>query len=189
MDEKKINPYDFKEEETRLNVLEHEIKQAESSLEGDFAEFAAGRIDERLEELFFEDKTAFISQILKLQNEFLKDLRAKHEEASRLRGDIDQKKALGSIKEAADAFDAKNLGVDSEQLLDFFENDLPPRQRAEFENLAPAQFFDALFKRYQEGASRAVKPESKNEALPARLNSSSAAVDANGGDEILTQRF
>ncbi|ENQ3534191.1 hypothetical protein ACEOZC_001603, partial [Campylobacter upsaliensis] len=77
MDEAAQSP--LNDDEARLAVLENEISQAEASLEGDFASFAAAKLenDEALSELFFEDKESFIKSILSLQNEFLKDLQNK----------------------------------------------------------------------------------------------------------------
>lgn len=177
----------YAEQEMRLKALEDEISQAEASLENDFAKFASAKLesDEAFEELFFEDKEGFIKQILALQNEFLKSLQAKVDEANTLRGKIGQAKAMDNIQAAAEAFDARNLGVSSDELLDFFSQDLPPREKAALESLEPSAFFTALFEKYQ-NAKGAEKE--KNEGLPQRLNASSANVE-NDSDELLTQRF
>lgn len=172
------------DDEARLAVLENEISQAEASLENDFASFAAQKLnsDEGLEEAFFEDKEEFIKQILHLQNEFLKSLQNKVDEANELRGQIGQKKAFDTIQAAADAFDAQNLGVSSDELLDFFQKDLSPRAKANLENLEPSAFFEKLYS-FTQGAK-----EEQSEELPQRLNASSASVES-GGDSLVTQRF
>lgn len=184
MDEAAQSP--LNDDEARLAVLENEISQAEASLEKDFASFAAEKIasDESLEEAFFEDKEEFIKQILHLQNEFLKSLQNKVDEANTLRGQIGQKKAFDNIQAAADAFDGKNLGVSSDTLLDFFQKDLSPRAKATLESLEPSAFFEELYKLYTQGA----KKEEQREELPQRLNASSASVES-GGDSLVTQRF
>lgn len=183
MDEAAQSP--LNDDEARLAVLENEISQAEASLENDFASFAAQKInsDESLEEAFFEDKEEFIKQILHLQNEFLKSLQNKVDEANTLRGQIGQKKAFDTIQAAADAFDGKNLGVSSDELLDFFQKDLSPRAKANLESLEPSAFFEELYKLYTQGAK-----EEQSEELPQRLNASSASVES-GGDNLVTQRF
>lgn len=183
MDEAAQSP--LNDDEARLAVLENEISQAEASLEQDFASFAAEKIasDESLEELYFEDKEEFIKQILHLQNEFLKSLQNKVDEANTLRGQIGQKKAFDNIQAAADAFDAQNLGVSSDELLDFFQKDLSPRAKANLESLEPSAFFEELYKLYQ-GENK----EQESEELPQRLNASSASVES-GGDSLVTQRF
>ncbi|HEC1566704.1 TPA: hypothetical protein R1X62_000817 [Campylobacter upsaliensis] len=183
MDEAAQSP--LNDDEARLAVLENEISQAEASLEQDFASFAAEKIasDESLEELYFEDKEEFIKQILHLQNEFLKSLQNKVDEANELRGQIGQKKAFDNIQAAADAFDAQNLGVSSDELLDFFQKDLSPRAKANLESLEPSAFFEELYKLYQ-GENK----EQESEELPQRLNASSASVES-GGDSLVTQRF
>lgn len=180
MDEAAQAPSD----EARLAVLENEISQAEASLEKDFASFAAEKLnnDESLAELFFEDKEEFIKQILHLQNEFLKSLQNKVDEANSLRDQIGQKKAFDNIQAAADAFDGKNLGVSSDTLLDFFQKDLSPRAKANLESLEPSAFFEELYKLYQS------QTEEQSEELPQRLNASSASVES-GGDSLVTQRF
>lgn len=182
MDEAAQSP--LNDDEARLAVLENEISQAEASLEKDFASFAAEKIasDESLEEAFFEDKEEFIKQILHLQNEFLKSLQNKVDEANTLRGQIGQKKAFDNIQAAADAFDGKNLGVSSDTLLDFFQKDLSPRVKATLESLEPSAFFEELYKLYQSQAGE------QSEELPQRLNASSASVES-GGDSLVTQRF
>ncbi|HEC1564675.1 TPA: hypothetical protein R1X66_000680 [Campylobacter upsaliensis] len=183
MDEAAQSP--LNDDEARLAVLENEISQAEASLEQDFASFAAEKIasDESLEELYFEDKEEFIKQILHLQNEFLKSLQNKVDEANELRGQIGQKKAFDNIQAAADAFDAQNLGVSADTLLDFFQKDLSPRAKANLESLEPSAFFEELYKLYQ-GENK----EQESEELPQRLNASSASVES-GGDSLVTQRF
>lgn len=191
MDEENLNttlqtspPSEEQGDEARLNALENEISQAQQSLERDFAAFAADKLnDENLEELFFEDKEAFIREILTLQNEFLSGLQGKINEAKALRGQIDEKKAFSSIQAAADAFDAKNMGISSDELLDYFQNDLSPREKKEIENLEPEAFFETLFKKKQ-GNNRT----SENESLPSRLNGSGANVEG-GSEEVLTRRF
>lgn len=182
MDEAAQSP--LNDDEARLAVLENEISQAEASLENDFASFAAQKLnsDEGLEEAFFEDKEEFIKQILHLQNEFLKSLQNKVDEANELRGQIGQKKAFDTIQAAADAFDAQNLGVSSDALLDFFQKDLSPRAKANLENLEPSAFFEELYKLYQG------ETQEQSEELPQRLNASSASVES-GGDSLVTQRF
>ncbi|WP_270971889.1 hypothetical protein [Campylobacter upsaliensis] len=182
MDEAAQSP--LNDDEARLAVLENEISQAEASLEQDFASFAAEKLasDESLEELYFEDKEEFIKQILHLQNEFLKSLQNKVDEANELRGQIGQKKAFDNIQAAADAFDARNLGVSSDELLDFFQKDLSPRAKANLESLEPSAFFEELYKLYQG------ETQEQSEELPQRLNASSASVES-GGDSLVTQRF
>lgn len=184
MDETKLNPYDYKDDEARLEALNREIKQAEESLENDFAKFASSKLtDEKSEALFFENKELFIKQILQLQNEFLKDLQGKINEAKDLKERVGEKKALSSIQKAADAFDAKGLEVNSDVLLDFYQNDLTLREKKEFESLKPAAFFEAVYKRFKNG-----KSEKPNDELPKRLEASGANVENDVG-EILTQRF
>ncbi|MBS4235997.1 hypothetical protein CVU5213_07390 [Campylobacter vulpis] len=183
MDEATQSP--LNDDEARLAVLENEISQAEASLEQDFAKYAVEKIasDESLEELYFEDKEEFIKQILHLQNEFLKSLQNKVDEANELRGQIGQKKAFDNIQAAADAFDTRNLGVSSDELLDFFQKDLSPRAKANLESLEPSAFFEELYKLY-EGENKT----EESEELPQRLNASSASVES-GGDSLVTQRF
>lgn len=178
------------DDEARLEALENEIKQAQESLESDFASYAAEKLnDEKLEELFFEDKEGFIKAILALQNEFLSGLEGKIQDAKNLRGKIDEKKAFDNIEQAAQAFDAKGYGVTSDDLLDYFQNDLTPREKKEFENLDPAQFFDALYQKQQgKNATVSTNQNQNSNALPARLNASSANVDS-GGDEVMTKRY
>jgi len=47
-----------------------EVRKTSEKFMGNYAEFIAGKIDENIEKLFFENKKKFVREILKFQNEF-----------------------------------------------------------------------------------------------------------------------
>lgn len=178
------NPYATDEEEAALAALEQEIAQSEESLESDFADFAASRVDEKLEELFFEDKKAFFQAILKMQNEFLQNLRDKQSQANNLRGDIAMKKSFASIEEAGAAFEAAHPEVSVDVLLDFYANDLSPRVKTQLDKLEPQAFFEALFSEWQ----KAQGGTQEQEKLPQQLNGNNQELN-NTNETLVTDRY
>ena len=86
------NEFDTLQDEADLKALDEEIAQASESLESDFAKFAASKMDEKMEELFFENKEDFFKQILLWQNEFLEAYRNKLERRQGLQNNIATKR-------------------------------------------------------------------------------------------------
>ncbi len=55
---------EIREKEIELETLKREIAQAEASLENDFAKHMAEKTDEKLEDLFFNNKVDFYRSVL-----------------------------------------------------------------------------------------------------------------------------
>ncbi|TQR31796.1 Coiled-coil domain-containing protein [Campylobacter sp. MIT 99-7217] len=158
--------------EEQLQTLENEISQAEQSLESDFAKFASSQIDEKMEELFFENKEEFIKAILSMQNNFLQEnYNALLQKRDNLKGQIAQEKQFADIEKAQQEFLAKHPDANMEELLALYYEELGTRYKKELDNLPPNEFFEAL---YQIQKQRSGGKEEEN--LPKDLNASSGDV-------------
>ncbi|MFQ6341361.1 Coiled-coil domain-containing protein [Campylobacter sp. VTCC 70190] len=161
-------------DESKLAALEEELKQAEASLENDFAEYASQAMSEELEELFFEDKKAFIEAILKMQNEFLQtNYNPKLEEAAKLRKGIANKNALASIDSAKEEFLKNNPEADINALMEFYDQELGIKYKKELDKLEPLEFFSVLYEIYKQRNHLATQ----NDALPRNPNAQNIDAD------------
>lgn len=168
-----LSPFDTSAQQQELDAINAELEQARASIEGDFAKFASENTTPEMEELFFENKEQFYLQILQMQNDFLESgVGAKEQRAAELTADINQKQQMGAIEQAEMAFLQKHPEVNTDELLDFFKNDLPPRQQAELEKLPPEQFFEALFelKGGEQAPQQEEQASGEDEKLPQQLN-------------------
>lgn len=185
------NPLDTSPQEAELKSLVQELTQAQETLESDFASFVAESITPEEEELFFEDKTAFIKMVLEKQNAFYEErIRSKEKRAKELESDIANKKNLGIIEEAEKRFLAEYKISDEEfqKIMDFVTNDVPPRVQKELERLEPYDFFKESKRLYDE-ANGATKADKKEKAqLPTRLDGTAGSAEF-GGDESPMSRI
>ncbi len=179
-----IDPYATEQDEAALKALDEEIAQAAASLESDFAKFAASKVDEKTEELFFEDKEEFFKQVCAWQNEFLSGFREKQGKAKALSDEIGLKKSFKAIENAKNEFAKNHPEVNTNELMDFYANDLSPRIKANLDKLEPREFFEALFIEFskQNGSTQSSVNKEQNEALPKRINGSEADINS-GGEE------
>lgn len=183
------DPYATDEEEALLRALEAEVKQASESLEADFAKFAASKIDEKLETLFFENKEEFFKNILQLQNEFLQDYRTKLSKVETLKQEIGVKKNFAEVEKAGLEFEKKS-GVKAEELWDFYAEDLAPRVKKQIDTLSPEKFFEALYEEYKKVKAVPAQGENnpQNQNLPKRIEGSNQALSGTG-QTLLTDRY
>lgn len=169
------NAYDTSQDKARASALQNELAQAEASLENDFIDFALANLNEKDEELFFEDKKAFLKHILELQNAHYKEkIGSKKEELFALENSIKEKENLQGISQAQDEFLQKHPEADIEALSEFYTEDLGNKYKNELDKLAPNEFFEVLYQIYQN--ANGIKPnEKEKENLPKQL-------EANGSD-------
>lgn len=179
----------LQDQEVELETLQREIKQAEDSLESDFANYASENITPELEGLFFDDKPAFIKKLLEMQNQFLQEkLGGKVQRAQELQGQITEKKNMQDLEQAKAAFKEQHPDVDIEDMIEFYHEDLPPKYQKQLESLQGVEFFNALYQLYSayKGEQSAPKEESP---LPKRLEGN-APANASGGDaSMVMNRF
>lgn len=167
------NPYDYSAELDELEALSNELNQAQASIEGDVAKALSAQITPEMEEMFFEDREAFLLEIFKLQNQFLEqNINPKIERANALQGDITKKQAMQGIEQAQQRFSQAHPDVDINALMEFFIS-LPESEQARLSALNPDEFFNELYALYS--AKDNVPPEaeeqsSEPEQLPTQLN-------------------
>ena len=160
--------------EQRLSALENEISQAEQSLESNFAKYASENIDERMEELFFENKEEFIKQILAMQNEFLKQTyNPLVEQKNALQGEITQEKAFNEIEQAKNEFLQRHPDADMDALIALYNEELGSKYRAELDKLPPNEFFETLYQIMQQRNGGSIN----NDRLPKSVNANNGDVD------------
>ncbi len=166
------NPFDTSAEESELQALQAEITQAQASLEGDFAKYWAENNDTpETDELYFEDKEAFIKKVLQDQNAYLDEgLRPKMQRANELGADISQKQQFGAIDSAVKAFKEKHPDVDENELMKFFNEQIPPEVQAQLQQLPPEQFFEELLALYNGVTGGAGEQAQGEEQLPQQIN-------------------
>lgn len=183
-----IDPYATDKDEAALAALDEEIKQASQSLEADFAKFAASKIDDKSEELFYENKEEFFKQVCQWQNDFLQNLRAKQGEAENLRQTINTKKNFSQIQKAQEEFQKNHPDVNLDELMEFYANDLSPRVKTELDKLEPNAFFNALFEEFKKAKGEG-EPQKETESLPQRLEGANTDLNAQNGEDSTFNRY
>lgn len=177
-------------EEDELAAVEAELEQARASIEKDFAAYMANKTDEQMEELFFENKTAFYEAILQEQNVFLQStIEPKMQRAEALRGDINQKKQFQALEEAKAAFLQSHPDADIENLMQFYLNELPPRVAKELEALFPSlEFFEKVYELMNAQGGGEVRQE--EQSLPTQIQGQGVSAEASPSNETLPfERF
>ncbi len=175
------NPFDTREDELALMGIEKELAQARESIESNFAKHAAQNTDEKLEELFFSDKEAFYLQVLQMQNAFLEDqFGSKLKQEEELKGRISQKKAFGSIDEAANAFQQAHPEANVNELMQFYSEEVPSKIQLMLDKLDPNQFFDELYKIYQSVQGTPTQQGQAPQQLPRELKGAPSQAGTEG---------
>lgn len=158
------DPYSYDAEEKELEAISKELEQAQASIEGDVAKDIATKITPELEELFFDDKEAFLLEIFKLQNTYLEEnINPKVARAKELEGSIGQKQAMQGISIAQEKFAQAHPEVDINEMMEFFLS-LPPQEQQRLGQLQPDAFFEELYKLFTK-----TNGESESTHLPTQL--------------------
>lgn len=170
-------PQDKKE---RLIILENEISQAEKSLESDCASYISEQITPEMEDLFFENKKAFVEQIFTMQNNFLREnFNNLIKERDELKGQILEDEAYAEIDKAKAEFLAKNPNVNFDDLMDFYSEDVGPRYKKVLEKMPPNEFFETLKKIYDQKTQNDQKSQNQNDYLPRNINGNADVDNVN----------
>ncbi|ANT42646.1 hypothetical protein [Helicobacter phage FrB41M] len=187
----------IREKEIELETLKREIAQAEASLENDFAKHMAEKTDEKLEDLFFNNKVDFYRFILVEQNDFLNDhISKKINKAVALNEEIENSKKSQEIEEAKAKFLEKHKGenIDFNELVDFYNEELPQKYKREIDKLDGVQFFQSIYDLFkatqgenmQEGKAYA-REEERN--LPKEVKGNGVSSSANARNQSVMTRF
>ncbi|WP_187831888.1 Coiled-coil domain-containing protein [Helicobacter pylori] len=187
----------IRDKEIELETLKREIAQAEASLENDFAKHMAEKTDEKLEDLFFNNKVDFYRSVLVEQNNYLNDnISKKINKAVALSEEIENSKKSQEIEEAKAEFleKHKNENIDFNELVDFYNEELPQKYKREIDKLDGVQFFQAIYDLFkaaqgenvQEGEAYA-REEERN--LPKEVKGNGVSSSANARNQSVMTRF
>lgn len=189
------NPYDTSAQASELEALQKELEQAEATLEGDFAKYASEQVgsNSELEALFFEDREKFFVEIQRMQNFYYQEkIASKNNRIKELQGEINKKQQFASIDEAQKAFAQAHPDVNMEAMIAFYQEYLPPKVKAQIDDLPPMEFFEALYAIYTSsmGGGENTKQESQEE-LPKQVSGQNMQLSGNEEYSVTlpTQRF
>ncbi len=135
----------IKEKEIELETLKREIAQAEASLEQDFIKHMVDKTNEKVEDLFFSNKPEFYRFVFTEQNNYLREkLTDKVSKAMALSDEIQSDKDAEEIEKDKQAFLNKHPEVDFNELLEFYEEELPKSVKKQIDKLEGVAFFEAV---------------------------------------------
>ncbi|GAA9970795.1 hypothetical protein VN0935_14680 [Helicobacter pylori] len=153
----------IKEKEIELETLKREIAQAEASLEQDFIKHMVDKTNEKVEDLFFSDKPEFYRFVFTEQNNYLREkLTDKVGKAMELSDEIQRDRDAEEIEKDKQAFLKNHPEVDFNELLDFYNEEIPNRIKKEIDKLDGVAFFEAVLDYFN--ALNAKEEEPKKEA-------------------------
>ncbi|MGL2391963.1 Coiled-coil domain-containing protein [Helicobacter pylori] len=152
----------IKEKEIELETLKREIAQAEASLEQDFIKHMVDKTNEKAEDLFFSNKPEFYRFVFTEQNNYLREkLTDKVGRAMDLSDEIQRDRENEEIEKDKEAFLKKHPEVDFNELLDFYNEEVPNRIKKQIDKLEGEAFFEAILDYLN--AVMAKQEESKSE--------------------------
>lgn len=191
------NPYDTGQEEYELGLLKQELAQNEASLESDFAKYAVENLSEQQEMLMLDDREAFIREVLlPMQNKFYNErITSKRQREQELETSINQKRNKKSFDDSVNAFmgESKLDNNAFNAMMDFYQNDLPPRAQKELEQLPPNEFFKKVYELWETQGKQDPKqnPQGTQEQLPQQLEgvANKATDETTGLDENPMDRY
>lgn len=191
------NPYDTGQEEYELGLLKQELAQNEASLESDFAKYAVENLNEKQEMLMLDDREAFIREVLlPMQNKFYNErITSKRQREQELETSINQKRNKKSFDDSVNAFmgESKLDNNAFNAMMDFYQNDLPPRAQKELEQLPPNEFFKKVYELWETQGKQDPKqtPQGTQEQLPQQLEgvANKATDETTGLDENPMDRY
>ncbi|WQR65300.1 Coiled-coil domain-containing protein [Helicobacter pylori] len=187
----------IREKEIELETLKREIAQAEASLENDFAKHMAEKTDEKLEDLFFNDKVDFYRSVLVEQNNFLNEhVSQKVNKALALNEEIETSKKSQEIEKAKAEFleKHKDENIDFNELVDFYNEELPQKYKREIDKLDGVQFFQAIYDLLKaaqvENMQEEILPAREEEQnLPKEVKGNGVSSSANARNQSMMTRF
>lgn len=189
--EQAANPYDTSGEVAELEALKAELSQSEESIEGNAAQAIAKQLTEADDELYFEDKEAFVKRIFTLQNAWIKEnITPKEARAQELIGSIESKNQMGQVEAGAQAFLANHPELTPDiipVIMQFVAEELPPRMAKELHSISdPLEFFETAYAIYSQATGHAQGGEAtppqnpqgqESEELPAQLQGVNREAD------------
>ncbi len=153
----------IKEKEIELETLKREIAQAEASLEQDFIKHMVDKTSEKVEDLFFSNKPDFYRFVFTEQNNYLREkLTDKVSKAMDLSDEIQRDKHAEEIERDKQAFLNKHPKVDFNELLEFYNEEIPNRIKKEIDKLEGVAFFEAVLDYFNAINTKEQEPKKEN---------------------------
>ncbi|GAA8154899.1 hypothetical protein NP05234_13900 [Helicobacter pylori] len=179
----------IKEKEIELETLKREITQAEASLEQDFIKHMVDKTSEKVEDLFFSNKPEFYRFVFDEQNNYLKEkLTDKLGRAMDLSDEIQNDKDTEEIEKDKQAFLKKHPEVDFNELLEFYNEEIPNRIKKQIDKLEGVVFFEAILDYFNAlNAKEEPKNEEENKLPKEALGNGVSGVGYAGNENIMTR--
>ncbi len=170
----------IKEKEIELETLKREIAQAEASLEQDFIKHMVEKTDEKVEDLFFSNKPEFYRFVFTEQNNYLREkLTDKVSKAMDLSDEIERDK---------EAFLKAHPEIDFNELLDFYNEEIPNRIKKQIDKLEGVAFFEAVLDYFTAlSAKEEPKNEEENKLPKEALGNGVSGVGYANNENIMTR--
>ncbi len=183
-----------REKEIELETLKLEIEQAEASLENDFAKHMADKTDEKLEDLFFNNKADFYKFVLKEQNDFLNErVTKKLDKALALNEEIETSKKKEEVEKAKAEFleQHQDENIDFNELVDFYNEELPQKYKREIDKLEGYAFFQAIYDLFKasQGENKPDEKAEEERSLPKEVQGNGISSSANARNQSVMTRF
>lgn len=153
------SPFDTSALTAERDALMAELEQARESLERDVAEAVVQQITPEMIDVFAADPVEFIMQIFAIQNQILEsNYNSKIRRVGEIDGEVAALNEEAGIDALAQEFLAQHPELDMATLLDFFQNDISPRDVARIEQLPPEQIFPAIYELWLVKNPQAAQP-------------------------------
>ncbi|GAA8101766.1 hypothetical protein HpNP05_14950 [Helicobacter pylori] len=183
----------IKEKEIELETLKREIAQAEANLEQDFIKHMVDKTSEKVEDLFFSNKPEFYRFVFDEQNNYLREkLTDKLGRAIDLSDEIQNDKDTEKIEKDKQAFLKKHPEVDFNELLEFYNEEVPNRIKKQINKLEGVAFFEAILDYFNALNAKEEEPKSEEKEeesqLPKEaLGNGVSGVGYAGNENIMTR--
>ncbi|MCQ2688024.1 Coiled-coil domain-containing protein [Helicobacter pylori] len=183
----------IKEKEIELETLKREIVQAEASLEQDFIKHMVDKTNEKVEDLFFSNKPEFYRFVFTEQNNYLREkLTDKVGRAMDLSDEIQRDREDEEIKKDKEAFLKKHPKIDFNELLDFYNEEIPNRIKKQIDKLEGEAFFEAILDYFnalnaKEEEPKSEEKEEENKLPKEALGNGVSGVGYANNENIMTR--
>ncbi|ANT42945.1 hypothetical protein [Helicobacter phage PtB92G] len=160
----------IKEKEIELETLKREIAQAEASLEQDFIKHMVEKTNEKVEDLFFSNKPEFYRFVFTEQNNYLREkLTDKVGRAIDLSDEIQRDRENEEIEKDKEAFLKKHPNIDLNELLDFYNEEIPNRFKKQIDKLEGEAFFEAILDYFNAVIAKEEEPKNEEKEEESKL--------------------
>ncbi|MBZ8000537.1 hypothetical protein AVCANL277_06635 [Campylobacter canadensis] len=146
----------------QIMALEQEIAESRTAIDKDFAKKFASSISEEQQQLMFNDLAAFLESYEQAKLENLKtQLEPKITKHNELKAKLENEGIESKVKEAKEKLLAKYPKANPDEVINYLQEDLSPKQLREIDKLDPS---DVLIRVYE------LMPQSKGKELSQELN-------------------